>query len=195
MRDHPLYSRWNDMIGRCYCRSHQAYKNYGGRGITVDKRWRGYPKGLNAFAADMGMPPALELTLDRINNDGPYSPENCRWATRRTQRLNSRTIVMITVDDVTHCLLDWARQLGVSTNAIRTRAYHRGGDYEAAIRSYAVLPLGAARKTLITVDGVTQCVADWARQLGVSPKALVRRARLRDGNYEAAICSYATASK
>jgi hypothetical protein len=61
------------MIARCYCKGSPSYKNYGARGITVDRRWRGYPEGLKAFAADMGMPPSADMTLERIDEEGPYA--------------------------------------------------------------------------------------------------------------------------
>src|SRR5215813_13836440 len=102
---HPLYRRWKGMITRCYCTGAYNYGYYGGRGIAVDDRWCG-PDGFANFVADMGVP-APELTLDRINNNGPYSPENCRWASRRTQNLNSRSAVWITIDGITRCIDDW----------------------------------------------------------------------------------------
>jgi hypothetical protein len=195
MRDsrshHPLYYRWNNMLARCYCKSSLSYRNYGARGITVDERWRGYPEGLNAFTADMGMPPP-GMTLDRIDNDGPYSPENCRWATRRTQRLNSRTAVLITVDGITRCVADWAQQLNVSMWSFRARARARNDNYEAAIRSYVTQPLNNRACYLrkeVTINGITQCVTEWARQIGATSQAIKARAQHRGNDYEAAIRS------
>ena len=82
---HELYSIWNSMKDRCLNSKHYAFKDYGGRGITVSEEWL----NIDNFLKDMGERPK-GLSLDRINNDMGYSKENCRWATWKEQSSNKR---------------------------------------------------------------------------------------------------------
>jgi len=88
LKYHPLYSTWNGMRQRCYNENNPKYNNYGGRGIQVCERWL----EVKNFIEDM-YPSYIEgLTLDRINNNGNYELENCRWESRETQQRNTRDI-------------------------------------------------------------------------------------------------------
>jgi hypothetical protein len=80
------YNSWSAMLQRCTNPYVRSYKYYGDRGITVCERWR---ESFEAFFADMGEPPEGH-TLDRIDNEGNYQPDNCRWATRFVQNTNQR---------------------------------------------------------------------------------------------------------
>lgn len=86
---HPLYSAFHSMRNRCNIPTSRDYPMYGGRGIKVCDRWN-VPGGFSNFLTDMGERPE-GMTLDRINNDGDYTPENCHWATKQEQVINRRT--------------------------------------------------------------------------------------------------------
>ena len=113
----PTHITWKSMLHRCLKTDHEQYGNYGARGITVCERWLRFTN----FLADMGERPS-GMTLDRIDTYGNYEPGNCRWATAKTQRQNSRQrIHWITHNGDTLCLLDWSRKLGIRANHIRWR--------------------------------------------------------------------------
>jgi len=117
------------MISRCTRPSQINWPDYGGRGISVCERWRG-PGGFENFLADMGEP-GEGLTLDRIDNDGNYEPENCRWASWETQHRHSRRTRNLTFQGETRCLLDWSRKLGINQNTL-TKRLNSGWSIERA---------------------------------------------------------------
>lgn len=101
------YKTWRAMLGRCYRKQDISYKSYGKRGIAVCARWR---KSFTYFLNDVGLRPAREYSLDRINNNLGYRPGNVRWATRHEQSRNRRDNVFVTFRGVKKCATDWAEQ-------------------------------------------------------------------------------------
>lgn len=125
----PEYRSWNAMLNRCYNRNGQAYRNYGGRGIIVCDRWR---DSFVNFLADMGMRPSKAYTIEREDNDGNYEPGNCSWQTKKVQANNRRTNRLITYQDKTLTVGQWADELGVSNSFIYARLNH-GWSVEDAL--------------------------------------------------------------
>jgi hypothetical protein len=105
---HPgnrLYNIWAKVLERCYNPKRKAYKNYGGRGIKVCKAWRTDYRAFKKWALSNGY--SDELELDRKNNNGHYSPKNCRWVTTKENSRNKRTNRLITCFGETKCLTAW----------------------------------------------------------------------------------------
>jgi hypothetical protein len=113
-----LYRVWVGIKDRCFDEKRATYKNYGGRGITVCDEWRNDFKAFYDWAIANGYKEGL--TIDRINNDGNYEPNNCRWATRIEQNNNTRRNRYITFNEETLTLTEWAKRLGVSYQRIQS---------------------------------------------------------------------------
>jgi hypothetical protein len=118
MYNSRVYHIWEMMKQRCLNPNAVGYEYYGGRGILVDERWI---TSFEAFYSDMGDPPSLQHTLDRKDNDGPYTLDNCRWATDLEQARNRPSTQLITFKGVTKTWREWSEQLGININTIHTR--------------------------------------------------------------------------
>lgn len=110
------YRIWQAMLNRCRHHKHPLWHRYGGRGISVCKRWHSYEK----FFQDMGKVPN-GMSIDRIDNDGDYAPQNCRWATRHEQSRNMTTNRWLELNGKRQILADWAKELGMDQSSLRER--------------------------------------------------------------------------
>lgn len=123
------YHVWQLMLSRCYKPNCVKYEHYGGRGIKVCDRWRDEKTGFINFYKDMGKAPKEQngksYQLDRINNDGDYSPENCRWITRKENMRNRRDTIKIIIYGDEYCAQDACKMFNLKrttvTEAIRVR--------------------------------------------------------------------------
>lgn len=124
------YNIWAFMIQRCLNPANPAFADYGGRGITVCERWR---ESLANFLSDMGPRPGPRYSIDRLDNNGPYAPENCRWATRIEQNNNTRTNRMLSFNGKTQTMAQWARELGIQKTTLHARFNLYGWSVERAL--------------------------------------------------------------
>jgi hypothetical protein len=108
-KETPEYKSWRSLRDRCGNPRNKQWKDYGGRGITVCRRWSKFEN----FLADMGERPSMKHTIERKNNERGYSKSNCRWATMREQQRNRRSTRFISFRGERKCLKDWADAYGV----------------------------------------------------------------------------------
>lgn len=121
---------WTNMIQRCTNAKRPDYPTYGGRAISVCRKWR---DSFAAFLADMGKRPSPQHSLDRFpDQNGNYEPGNCRWATKHQQMQNTRGTRLITFNGETHGLNEWARRLGMTHSSLQGR-FRRGWSLERTL--------------------------------------------------------------
>lgn len=132
-----LYRTWRHMVERCTSQNSKQYANYGGRGITVCNNWMKFPRFLE-WAMSSGY--TDDLTIERIDNNRGYSPENCRWATPFEQASNKRSNHTFTIGGVTDTMTNWARKFGIKPNTVFCRLHKGWSEYEAL-----TTPIGGKR--------------------------------------------------
>ena len=126
-----LANTWANIIERCYNPDAQSYYWYGARGIQMCERWQ---QSVAAFIEDMGAPPTLEHSVDRIDCNGNYEPSNCRWATTEEQNNNTRRSKLITWNGKTQSIRDWAKEYNIGARAVSERL-RRGWDLEKSLKT------------------------------------------------------------
>ena len=117
-----LWNIYNHMIKRCYDIKEAMFYRYGGRGIKVCDEWKESFIHFRTWALENGY--SDNLSIDRIDNDGNYSPENCRWTTGEVQANNRSTNLLITYNGVTDTLANWSKRTGIKSGTIQSRLYH-----------------------------------------------------------------------
>ncbi len=126
--DRRTYNIWRGMIKRCEDKTNAGYRYYGGRGIAICPAWKSYYQ----FFEDMGEAPT-GLTIERMDNDKGYSPDNCKWATYLEQNNNKSNIRRLTYNHKTQTLTAWAREIGVSVQVLHHRIVIKGWPIDIAL--------------------------------------------------------------
>jgi hypothetical protein len=169
------YKVWCGMLERCENPNANGFHNYGGRGIAVCERWHTFAN----FYNDMGDRPHGK-SLDRIDNDGDYEPGNVRWADKRAQGRNRRTNRILTINEVSKCIVEWAESEHISSLLIWQRLTRGWSEEESVFgRSKAMAREERKRTKWITIDGDTKYLSEWVAESG-TPKSTIRN-RLNRG--------------
>jgi hypothetical protein len=128
-----IYATYNHMKLRCYHTENKAYHHYGGRGIKICDEWLGENGFINFYNWSMENGYTEKLSIDRIDNNGNYEPNNCRWVTMTEQANNKRTNLYFTYNGETKTLTEWCNKLGLKYDPVRKRIVDSGYSFEKAI--------------------------------------------------------------
>ena len=135
---HHLYPVWDQMRRRCNNPKAKQFADYGGRGIKVCERWQ---TSFQNFLADMGPRPE-GMTIERIDNNGDYKPDNCRWATRKEQNENRRICIHCVLNGERMTLAEACRRKGIAYRPVVKRIQDRGWPVDLALR----IPVSGSNK-------------------------------------------------
>jgi len=172
---HYLYRTWYGMLRRCNNTKDKRYKDYGGRGILVCKKW----EDVKEFIKDVEPLYKKGLTLDRINNNGNYEPGNVRYITIKEQNNNKRNNILVEYKGKTQTLSQWADELKMCCSTLWYRLIRDKWSIEEAFKTPA--------KTLIEFHGKSQTVKQWSKELGITPATIRKRLRLYKWTIEKAL--------
>lgn len=159
-KDHPLHKTWEGMRQRCLNPKSPSFERYGGRGITICPEW---VTDFEQFCEDMG-PRPKSCTLDRIDNNKGYSPDNCRWATPIMQANNTTRNVYVTYNNQTLTVIEWTRLLGLKETTLRVRL-ERGWSLERAL-------FKSPEIKQYEVAGISKTLCEWSEFTGIHKDTL-----------------------
>lgn len=170
MTKSKLHVDWRAMRKRCFCKNDKAYKDYGGRGITVCDEWNDF---MAFYEWSMNNGYSEELSLDRIDNDGNYCPENCRWTDSITQGNNKRNNFRVEYNGETKTLAEWSRITGIGSSTIKSRIIS-GWSIEDAL----FCKPKSSFEVNITYNGETHTLTEWSKITGISYSSLRGRRKM-----------------
>lgn len=166
-----LYQVWCSFRRRCNSPTDAAYKNYGGRGIGYAPEWDDYLT-FEKWALANGYQQDVGLTLERIDVNKGYTPENCCWDTRKRQSNNKRNNLYFTIDGKTHTLAEWCDIYNVPYGRVDVRVQKLGWDIVKALTTPAL-----GEDNTLTLNGRTLTVTEWSKELGIKKSTIQGRIR------------------
>ena len=177
MKHTKAYRAWKHLKARCYNEKVKEFHNYGGRGIKVCDRWL---ESFENFIADMGHPQPHE-SIDRINNDGDYCPENCRWTDSKTQSRNTRRNRFITLNGESKTIAEWSEITGIEESAITKRLKLGWSDHDALTKPVS----NSGKLHFLEFNGESKTISEWSRITNISKGTINRRLREGWSNHDA----------
>lgn len=172
-----LYNIWCSMKERCNNPNSQAYKDYGGRGISICKDWQDDYMNFYNWSINNGYD--KKLTIDRIDVNGNYEPLNCRWATTDEQCNNRRNNIKITYNGKTQTLFQWCEEYGLEYRMILAR-YHNPNFQNKSIEELLFTP--NQKQIFITYNGETHTISEWSKITNIRHNVIFDR--WQKGYYE-----------
>lgn len=168
-----LHRIWHSMYCRCYYKTTNQYKNYGGKGIKVCEEWKHIEGFINFYNWAINNGYSEELTLDRIDNSKDYCPENCRWSTPKYQSNHKTNNIIYTINGKTQTAKQWCEEYGVSQTTFNDRL-NRGWDLEKAI-SKPVTKCGGF--LYYTLNGETKLLSEWCKEYNINYQTAWKKAK------------------
>lgn len=168
-----LYHIWYGMLERCRNEKNSFYHRYGGRGISVCNEWNDYEQ-FSIWAIDHGYKDGL--SIDRINNDGNYEPNNCRWITKKQQHYNTSQCRYETIDGVTKCVAEWAEEYGMRYGLVLHRL-SRGVSIQDALAKKTSMTNKDCKVRCIDTGEIFKNAKTAAEKYGRTTSAIARAAK------------------
>lgn len=159
MSNSRIYRTWFGMKKRCLSPNDKAYKHYGGRGISICDEWMDFQKFYD-WSMENGY--TDELTIERIDVNGNYCPENCKWIPFKEQAYNKRTNRLITYKGETKTMKEWSEEYGIRMSVIHERL-KKGMSVEETFTTPVEV-----KRNLVTYNGETKNLSEWARETGIN---------------------------
>ena len=177
LMDSRLYHVWTSIKDRCYREKNHHYKYYGKRGIRLCDEWQSF-ENFYTWAINNGYDPDAprgECTIDRINPDGDYEPNNCRWVSNTVQQRNKRNNHYLTYKGETHPVTEWAEILGMGKGTLETRINKYGWSIERAFNTPVRKCNRSGTNRYLTFNNKTQTITQWAKEFGMGFNTLYSR--------------------